>query len=71
MLWRQGLSEEQLEHSGWDVSDDICYRHPGLFFFQLGYQDPGHAQGAEATAYSKAAAVSDTKVINPPEKLET
>lgn len=44
----QGLPEEQLEHSGWDAGDDFCDWHPGVSHLQLGYQDPGHAQSAEA-----------------------
>lgn len=55
---RKGLPEEQLEHSGRDVGDDFCYRHPGVSHLQLWYQDPGHAQSAEASQDPEAATVS-------------
>lgn len=58
VFWEQGLSEEQLEHSGWDVSDDLCYRHPGVSHLQFRYQDSGHAQSAETAEDPEAATVS-------------
>lgn len=58
VFWGQGLPEEQLEHSGWDVGDDLCYRHPRVSHLQLWYQDPGHAQSAEAAEDPEATTVS-------------
>lgn len=54
----QGLPEEQLEHSGRDAGDDFCNWHPGVAYLQLGNQDPGHAQSAEAAEDPEASAVS-------------
>ena len=54
----KGLPEEQLEHSGRDVGDDFCHRHPGVPHLQFGNQDPGHAQGPEAAEDPEAATVS-------------
>lgn len=48
VFWGQGLPEEQLEHSGRDAGDDFCYWHPCVSHLQLGDQDSGHAESAEA-----------------------
>lgn len=64
VLRGQGVSEEQLEPSGRDAGDDFCHRHPGLPHLQLGHQDPGYAQSAEAAEDPAAAAVSgSTRII--------
>lgn len=55
---QQCLPEEQLEHSGRDAGDDLCYRHPGVSHLQFWYQDPGHAPSAEAAEDPEAATVS-------------
>lgn len=58
VFWGQGLSEEQLEHSGWDVGDDFYYSHPVVFHLQEGYRYSGHVQCAEAAEDPQAATVS-------------
>lgn len=54
----QGLPEEQLERPGRDVGDDFRYWHPGVPNLQFRYQDPGHAQSAEAAEDPEATTVS-------------
>ena len=58
MFREQGLPAEQLEHSGRDAGDDLCYRHPGVSPLQFWYQDPGHAPSAEAAEDPEAPTVS-------------
>lgn len=69
------LPEEQLEHSGRDVGDDFCHRHPGVPHLQLRYQDPGHAQSPEAAEDAEAATVRgsprDADNYRPTTVLET
>ena len=53
----QVVSEEQLEPSRRDAGHDFCHRHPRVPPLQLGDQDPGHAQSAEAAEDPAAATV--------------
>lgn len=57
VFWGQGVPEEQLEHSGRDAGDDLCHRHSGVSHLQLGNENPGHAEGAEASEDPEAATV--------------
>lgn len=58
VFWGQGVPEEQLEHFGWDAGDDLCYWHSCVSHLQLGDQDPGHAESAEAAEDPEATTVS-------------